>query len=187
MKKIILTTLIILSIFSFAKAQDSKGYVGISLGAAFPGGDVTTDFGSKTGLNLSLINAGYRFSDRVGMTFNWGASAYKLSDDQSTFAIGYLAIGPMFSFPISDKFSVDSKPQIAYLGGTINDGTDEVDFNKSLGLIIGSSINYAIANHWELSLNFDYLSTKFNKLGGIEIEDYKSSFFNTSAGIHYRF
>jgi hypothetical protein len=187
MKKIILTTLIILSIFSFAKAQDSKGYVGISLGAAFPGGDVTKLDEAKTGLNLSLINAGYRFSDRVGMTFNWGATAYTLSDNVSTIAIGYLAIGPMFSFPISDKFSVDSKPQLALTSATFNDGTIKANTNKSVGYIIGSSLNYAIADHFELSLNLDYLGTKFKNLEGTPIGDYKASTFNTSIGFHYRF
>ena len=187
MKKIILTTLIILSIFSFAKAQDSKGYIGISLGAAFPGGDLTKLDEAKTGVNLSLINAGYRFSERVGMTFNWGATAYTLSDDVSTIAIGYLAIGPMFTFPINDQLSVDSKPQIALTSATFNDGTIKANTNKSIGYIIGSSLNYAIADHFGFSLNFDYLGTKFNEIDGIDIGDYKPSSFNTSIGFHYRF
>ena len=187
MKKIIFT-LITISIFSFAKAQDSKGYIGISFGAAFPGGDLINADNAGTGINLSLINAGYRFSEKVGLTLNWGASAYNLGDNTTTVGIGYLAIGPMFTFPISDKLSVDSKPQIALTSGSVDDGTDNFDFNKSVGLLIGSSINYSIANHWELSLNLDYMSTKFNKLGGIEIgQDYKTSTFNTSAGIHYKF
>ena len=36
MKKIILTALAVCAI-SFANAQESKGYIGVSIGAAFPG------------------------------------------------------------------------------------------------------------------------------------------------------
>lgn len=189
MKKIILNALLLCA-FSFANAQESKGYIGVSFGASFPSGDLTNINDASTGINLGLINAGYRFTDTFGVTFNWGATAYSFDDygDDTTFGIGYLALGPMFSFPLSSKIGVDLKPQIAFTTGVIDYGTYSSDTNTSTGLLLGSSINFPIADHWGLVLNFDYLSAKFNEVDGERMDsNYKASAFNTSLGIQYKF
>ena len=188
MKKIILTALAVCAI-SFVNAQESKGYIGVSIGAAFPGGDLTKLDESKTGLNLGLINAGYRFTENFGLTLNWGATAYTNDiDSNTTFGIGYLALGPMVSFPLNDKIGIDLKPQLAFTTGVYDDGTDKLETNSSTGLLIGSSINFSLASHWGLAVNLDYLSTKFNELDGEPLGiDYKASTFNTSLGIQYKF
>lgn len=69
MKKNILTALAVFA-FSFANAQESKGYIGVSIGAAFPGGDLTKYDNAATGVNLGLINAGFRFNETFGPTLN---------------------------------------------------------------------------------------------------------------------
>ncbi|MFT7385511.1 MAG: hypothetical protein ACI82E_000262 [Nonlabens sp.] len=188
MKKIILTALAVCA-FSFANAQESKGYIGISIGAAFPGGDLAKLDDSNTGLNLGLINAGYRFTETFGFTFNWGASAFTNNfDSNTTFAIGYLAIGPMVSFPLNDKIGIDLKPQIAFTAGVYDDGYDKYQTNSSTGVLLGSSLNFSLARHWGLAVNLDYLSTKFSELDGQQLDiDYKASSFNTSLGIQYKF
>jgi hypothetical protein len=188
MKKIILTALAVCAI-SFANAQESKGYIGVSIGAAFPGGDLTKLDKSNTGLNLGLINAGYRFTKNFGLTFNWGATAYTNElDSNSTFGIGYLAVGPMVSFPLSDKIGIDLKPQVAFTTGVYDNGTDKLNTNSSTGLLLGSSVNFTLAKHWGLVVNLDYLSTKFNELDGEPLGiDYKAVSFNTSLGIQYKF
>ncbi|WP_395049341.1 outer membrane beta-barrel protein [Flavobacterium sp.] len=190
MKKIILIALVLCA-FSFANAQESKGYIGVSFGASFPSGDLTKVDNAKTGFNLGLINAGYRFTETYGMTFNWGSTAYNFSDVYGydyTFAIGYLAIGPMFSFPLSNKIGLDLKPQIAFTTGVFDDGTDTFNTNSSTGLLLGSSINFPFAKHWGLAFNLDYLSTKFKEVDGEPMDiNYKANAFNTSLGIQYKF
>lgn len=188
MKKIILTALAVFA-FSFANAQDSKGYIGVSIGAAFPGGDLTKYDNANTGFNIGLINAGFRFSETFGLTLNWGASAFPYDDyGNSTFAIGYFAVGPMVSFPLNNKIGIDLKPQMAFTTGVIDDGMYQYQTNSSIGLLLGSSLNFSLARHWGLALNLDYLSTKFNEMDGEPLYiDYKASAFNTSLGIQYKF
>ena len=188
MKKIILTAMAVFA-FSFANAQDSKGYIGISVGPAFPGGDLTQYDNASTGLNIGLINAGFRFNETFGMTFNWGASAFTNDvDTNSTFSIGYLAVGPMFSFPLNNKIGIDLKPQMAFTTGVIDDGIYQYQTNSSIGLLLGSSLNFSLARHWGLAVNLDYLSTKFNEMDGERLSfDYKASTVNTTLGIQYKF
>lgn len=188
MKKIILIAVSVFAL-SFSYAQESKGYIGVSIGAAFPGGDLTKLDKSSTGLNLGLINAGYRFTDNFGLTLNWGATAYKNGvDNTATFGIGYLALGPMVSIPLNDKIGIDLKPQLAFTTGVYDDGTDKLNTNSSTGLLLGSSINFTLARHWGLAINLDYLSTKFKEIDGEPLGiDYKAVSFNTSLGIQYKF
>ena len=187
-----------LMIFCLATAQDeksqkkdfSKGYVGISIGAAFPGGDLTKDeLNAKTGLNIGLINAGFRFTENFGLTLNWGASAFKDSDfDEVTYGVGYLAIGPMLSLPINDKFGFDFKPQYAFTSLIVDVDGEDFNFTGPGGILVSSTLNYSFAKHWGLALNLDYLSSKYNKLDNESIErDVKVSTFSTSLGIQYRF
>lgn len=186
MKKIIFTALALITL-SFANAQESKAYVGVSIGAAFPSGDLTKLDNANTGINLSLINAGYRFTETFGATFNWGASAFS-ADYDSTFSVGYLAVGPMVSFPLSDKIGIDLKPQIAFTTGVIDDGASKYNTNSSTGFLFGSTLNFSLSRHWGLAVNLDYLSTKFNEIDGQTIGmDYKANALNTSLGIQYKF
>ena len=116
MKKVLLSVITLL-VFGYTSAQEkansdySKGYIGLSIGASFPGGDITSNgFNAGTGINIGFINAGYRFTENFGLTLNWGASAFKDSDfDNVTYGVGYFSVGPMFSLPIKYKFCFDFK------------------------------------------------------------------------------
>ncbi len=180
MKKIIVTVLALFAL-SFANAQDSKGYIGISLGAGFGGGDLD-DMDLGTGFNLGLINAGYRFSENFGATLNWGATGFSVNDVDATIGVGYLAIGPMVSLPVGEKSSIDFKPQYAFTSAVIEVFGEKATETGS-GFLLGASYNFSIANHWGLAVNLDYLSAKITEDG----EDFKPTVVNTSLGIQYRF
>ena len=111
MKKVLLSVITLL-VFGYTSAQEkansdySKGYIGLSIGASFPGGDITSNgFNAGTGINIGFINAGYRFTENFGLTLNWGASAFKDSDfDNVTYGVGYFSVCPNFSQTKNDKF-----------------------------------------------------------------------------------
>jgi len=81
MKKVLLLVAIVTLSVTQSFAQDSKGYIGVSIGLAAPMGD-TAD-GVDSGLELGLINAGYRFNETWGATLNWGASGHVSSEDDA--------------------------------------------------------------------------------------------------------
>ena len=174
MKKVLLlfTIAILSAMHSFA--QESKGYIGVSIGLAAPMGD-TAD-GADAGLELGLINAGYRFNETWGATLNWGASGHISSDDDEiTVGVGYLGIGPMISFG-----AFDIKPQYAFASVVVEGYGEEVTEDAS-GFILGATYNFLSGAKWGITANADYL----NFTG--EDSDESESIFKLSVGVRYNF
>lgn len=175
MKKLLLTAVLGLFLTTTTTAQDSKGYVGVSIGAAIPQGDLA-DL-AKTGLDLGLINAGYRFNETWGATVNWGATAHALeADDDGTIGVGYFAVGPMISFG-----DFDFKPQYAFSSATIDSGGAELDVDMESAWIIGATYNYSLGENWGLAANLDYFTFT------IEDADDSESIMKFSVGVQYKF
>ena len=192
MKKTILILITIFTI-SLGYSQDSKAYLGISLGVAIPGGDVGEDL--KTGIDLGFINFGYRFTENWGATLNLVSSGHivKESDDEAAVGIGYWGIGPMYTASISDNISWDFKPQFA-LGlkaVEVEDGYADENM-KGNGFVLGNSFVFGSTKGFKFSLNLDYL---FGKITESEYEgvtykiDDKNGFSKLSigAGLRYNF
>ena len=60
--------------------SDSKFYLGVGLGLATTGGDISSDNSYGTGLNLNFLNIGYRFNDTWGLTANLGSAGHAIDD-----------------------------------------------------------------------------------------------------------
>tara|TARA_B110000908_G_C10132883_1_gene393055 strand:- start:180 stop:713 length:534 start_codon:yes stop_codon:yes gene_type:complete len=177
MKNYLFLLLFVCLTVSQSFAQNSKGYIGVSLGLASPMGD-TAD-GVDSGLELGLINAGYRFNEKWGMTLNWGASGHQLTeDDDITAGIGYIGIGPMYSYK-----GFDFKAQYAFVTAVIEDSFNDTteDFDADSGFILGVSYNYPLSDKWGLIGNADYLTFT------MEDADESDSIFKLSVGIRYNF
>ena len=157
-------------------AQDSKGYIGVSFGYAMPTGDLADV--AEGGIDLGLINTGYRFNENWGLTLNWGGTAHEFSDfEDATIAYGYLGIGPMLSIG-----GLDIKPQYAFVGAVLNDSLgDETTVDGESGFILGTTYNFSLGEHWGLAANADYLSMSF------EGADESVNIFKLSLGIQYKF
>ncbi len=184
MKKVIFAAIAVMA-FGVSNAQESKGYIGLSIGAAFPGGDLDN---AKSGFNLGLINAGYRFSENFGLTLNWGASAFEDKDVSGyTTGIGYFAVGPMLTLPVNDKLGFDFKPQYAFTSAVDEYQGDKLEYSGPGGILLSGTMNYSLAKHWGLAFNLDYLSTKFDEVEGESMDDVKVTTFTTSLGIQYKF
>lgn len=176
MKKLFFTAALAMFLTNTVTAQDSQGYVGISIGAAIPQGDFADD--AKTGLDLGLINAGYRFNETWGATVNWGATGHtdKESDD-ITYGIGYFAVGPMISFG-----NFDFKPQYAFSSVYVENGGNKQDFDADSAWIIGATYNYSLGGNWGLAANLDYFTFKIK-----DFDNYSSSVIKFSVGVQYKF
>ena len=174
MKKILLFAIVALSVIQ-SFAQDSKGYIGVSIGLAAPMGD-TAD-GADSGLELGLINLGYRFNEIWGATLNWGASGHKHPDfEDFTIGVGYLAIGPMISFG-----GLDIKPQYAFVSAVAEGYGIKDTVDSESGFILGATYNFSLGGNWGIAANADYL----NFTG--EDYDESDSIFKLSVGVRYNF
>jgi len=176
MKKVlVLFAVVTLSVVQ-SFAQDSKGYIGVSLGVALPMGDFADS--ADAGLELGIINFGYRFNETWGATLNWGASAHESSDfEDFTIGVGYLAIGPMITFG-----GLDIKPQYAFTSAVINDSAgDKTTLDGESGFILGATYNFSLGGNWGIAANADYLNFT------IEDADESDSIFKLSVGLKYNF
>ena len=178
MKKLLLTAALALFLTNTTTAQDSKGYVGVSIGLAMPTGDLAD--AAETGLDLGLINAGYRFNETWGATVNWGATGHAIKRevfdaDDVTLGIGYFAVGPMISYG-----NFDFKPQYAFASATFDDGVSDVDVDVDSAWILGATYNFPLGGNWGMAANLDYFSFKVK-------DGDSNSILKASVGIQYKF
>ena len=175
MKKLLLITVLALFSTNTITAQDSKGYIGVSIGLAMPTGDLAD--AAKTGLDLGLINAGYRFNETWGATVNWGATGHSDKEiDDVTYGIGYLAIGPMISYG-----NFDFKPQYAFSSVVVEGGGNNIDFDVESAWVLGTTYNLSLGGNWGMAANLDYFTFK------IEDAEDSSNMFKLSVGVQYKF
>ncbi|WP_134091078.1 outer membrane beta-barrel protein [Olivibacter sp. XZL3] len=180
----IIFTLITLSL----NAQEPKrrGYIGISLGPSFPMGEFKNEGMANTGLNLSLINFGYFFSEHVGIAANWYGGAHNidvsyLGLSDGMWYYGGLLAGPLFSIPISEKVDFDSRLQIGYSVANMKLEGYKVD-GTGFAYNVGIGIRTHLAEKWSLSFNVDMLSA--NNKG--DYMDRKIQTIQPTVGLSYR-
>lgn len=187
MKKNLFLLITILTI-SLGYSQDSKAYIGISLGLAIPGGDISDNI--NTGIDLGFLNFGYRFSENWGATVNLVSSGHIVDNDfgDETVGIGYFGVGPMFTASISDNLSWDIKPQLA-LGLTMVNEVEGTEFNgKGNGFIFGNSLVFGSSKGFKFSINIDYLIGKITEVENIDVdEDNSFNKLSIGAGLRYNF
>lgn len=109
--KFINTSLLILFLCIKIQAQvdsEKNGYIGVSIGSSYLLNGTYKD--GRLGANISLVNLGYSFRNKLGITLKWMGAAHAITDD---FEVGYGAvmIGPMYSLKISKNFLLDVKVQ----------------------------------------------------------------------------
>jgi len=197
MKKIILTLIAIFTI-SLGYSQDSKFYLGVGVGFASNGGDISSDNNYKSGININFLNTGYRFSESIGATVNLSSSGHAIDGSDSAIGIGVFSVGPMFTFPIGG-ISLDIKPQYALSMKAVFRGDDaansplgnleSVELSGS-GFLLANSFVIGDGEGFDLSVDLDYLSGKFNELsgpGGTIDDDSKYSSLRVGLGIRYNF
>jgi hypothetical protein len=163
MKKLFLTAFAVFA-FSFANAQESKAYLGVSVGVAFPGGDGSENL-NGAGLNLGFINFGYRFTESWGATLNLSSSGFSYKNiSGAALGVGAFSVGPMYTAKLGDKMSLDLKPQYAFSIAGKTKGLGVADSTlKGNGLVLGSSLNFGISKGFKFSVNLDYTTGKWTE------------------------
>jgi len=155
-----------------SKRSDSekrKGFIGLSIGASIPVGDFAdkSDGLAETGIHLNLINFGYLFSENFGISATWFGAANPIDAyGIDPWSYGGIMVGPLLSFPLSEKVELDFRPMIGYSVTTLPDvgwGTKQA---SSFALNIGTIFRINVGEKIALLLSADYFTTK------PEFEDY---------------
>ena len=140
-----------------------KGYIGLSVGPSIPIGEFASRYSglANTGIQINLVNFGYRFSENFGIAATWFGAANPVEiNNIGPWSYGGLMAGPLLSFPLSQKAEWDFRPMIGYSSTTAPDlgwGTEQA---SSLALNIGTVFRINVSNKVALLLSADYFSTK---------------------------
>lgn len=146
-----------------------KGYIGLSLGPAFPIGDVS---GLPIGGNLSLIDFGYLFHQNFGMSGKWFGTAHV--EDDISFGLGGLLIGFLGSAPLSEKINFEGRLMGGFGAFTASYGNSTETSDGYFAYDVGVGLRFNTSEKVSLLLNADLLGA----------DDYKS--INLSFGVAYR-
>lgn len=110
MQKALFTVgLVMISLVAYSQ-KDTRGYVGVGLGANFLFDDF---YEYRPGLHLNFINGGYQLYKGVGINASWNFVGHKLEND-GRYEYGILMAGPMYTVSIAEDAQLDFKFRVGY-------------------------------------------------------------------------
>lgn len=169
------------------KAQERKGYVGMSMGAAFMTGELKDVF-QPVGAQFT-INFGYLFTHHVGIHASiFGTTfIYKLNTSNDLGLSGSL-VGPLLSTATeTGKLEFDLRPGIGFAGGSGTVDNKSTNTNSvALALGLGGSLRWNCWSRVSFVFNLDYYHAK-PKDDSPERYVMDLSSFGISAGANFRF
>ena len=140
-----------------------KGYLGGTLGISIPAGDFADKSNglAETGMQLNLVNFGYLFGENIGITAIWfGATNPIDSKGDDSWAYGGILVGPLVSFPLSEKVDWDFRPMIGYASTAVPFSGLNPKQVLSVAFNVGTLFRINVGKKVALLLNADYFSTK---------------------------
>lgn len=140
-----------------------KGFIGLELGANIPVGKFAdeNDGAAKTGFQINLINFGYLFSDNIGITATWFGASNPIEgvNNDYLWSHGGLLVGPLFSFPVSEKIEWDVKPMVGLSWASITN--TDLELASSFALNLGTQFRFNVSRLIAFTLGVDYTTAKF--------------------------
>lgn len=188
MKTILSILLLLAALKSHSQtSEEKKGYIGITVGPAFPSKNLTSETDSGTGLNVNLVNFGYPVWKNVGFCASLfsGAHLSKTLREDALSVYGALLAGPMLSSNLSEKSVLQMRAMVGSVFSMFeyahNAGRSAGE-SWSYGYSVGLMYRYNYSKTWCLLFNADYFSAKssaYDHLGEIAA-------INVNAGIGLR-
>lgn len=182
----ILIACITVTLTATPQEQKRKGYIGISIGPSIPIGEFKEEAWASTGVNLSLINFGYLFNNRVGIAANWFGGAHTVDVSQlglpeGMWSYGGLLAGPLVSTPIGKNIDFDARVQIGFSAANLKLEGYNVD-GTGFAYSAGIGIRAHLGRKLSLNLNADVLTS--NNKG--DYMERKIQTIHPTIGLSYR-
>lgn len=161
--------LLLISTLANAQIPGKKGYIALSIGPSFPVGD----FADKSPDNISagraengyinsILNAGYRIGDHLGVCFTFLYCEYNIGEENSNdwWQVTGLNAGLQYTFFPDRKFEVDLKAKAGLIVSSyVLDSYANGDrLGTSFGLDLRSSVRYNIFRRWCLLAEGGYIT-----------------------------
>jgi hypothetical protein len=166
--------------------QKSQILFGLTLGPSIPIGNFADN--SSNNKDAGFADVSYGISDMLldfGFIFknsNFGLSATYISegytinrdDVDSRLDFSNITIGPMYSFGISNSFTVDLKCQFGYVSSLyrLSGTNDNSKYGKGLGIDFRLMLRYQLNKHWFFigQCGYLYSDQKFKDMDNFHIQ-----------------
>ena len=201
MKNILFTLVLLLGVSTITAqedsntTQDSKFYLGVGVGYASTGGDVSGAYNYNNGLHINFANIGYRINKTWGITANLGSAGHPIDNSDTAIGIAAISVGPMISFPVSNM-TLDIKPQYVFSMAGVYRGDEAADLGfedlelYGSGFIFGTSLVMGEGQGFTWSIDIDYLTGNFDEMqidGETFEDDSDYNSLRVGAGVRYNF
>ncbi len=188
-KLLIIICLVTVMISSVAQDLERKGYIGIMMGPSFPYGSFASgsnyyDGYAKTGLNINLLNFGYKIWKNIGISAAWVGIANPIDyyGTDGMWGVGAIMAGPFFSIPLSEKTNFDVKGMFGYVLETKQMESNDIIYAYGSGYQLGFMLRHNLAKRWSLLFDLESFNTQLDIQPE---EDPKVALINFTFGIAY--
>ncbi|MFZ4547483.1 MAG: hypothetical protein ACOYN4_08615 [Bacteroidales bacterium] len=170
MKIFLLTIALVINVVSTsAQLPAKKGYIAIPVGPAFPVGDFADKSISNpmagaalNGYCNSLINFGYRFGKRIGVSAAFFYGEHFISDrgESDWWQVVGITVGPQYTFFLGKKFETDLKARLGLLitQKVIDTYANDDGLGNGFGLDLRASLRYNLFKRWCLLAETGYFA-----------------------------
>lgn len=155
---------IVLSCILMAQTSERRGYIGLSMGPAFPLVDAYTsapiDVVARTGTTLIVVNFGYCIGRNYGITGSSMGVKFRVDVGDSFIKVTYggLMGGPFFTYALSERIDFDVKAMIGLVSTKLCLNDAQGKTTSGLGYAFGTGIRYSFAKKWCILLYGDYFA-----------------------------
>ena len=140
----------------------------------------------KTGTG-SKTTIGYRFTKRLGVNFSVRTNQYSLIGASKTadfWNLDAFSIGPVITFPISEKFRFDFLPSLGYAKAYLMFNNEEIITGSGIGVGLAGNLVYDFSKRWLMTAGLGYLTS--NQLYSVNVK-IKPSDLDLGFGVAYKF
>lgn len=172
-----------------------SGYISIGVGPSYLVGGDKVFQGVGTGLNFTLVNAGYTFYKGFGVNVNWSGAAFVYDnetlnhDNQGNsysdkihheLSIGILMVGPMYTLDLSETSRLDFKARLGRFH--MQDMQDLMTIESSvISWSLGTTYQKRIGQRLALTVSADYHQGR----SSVGAEDNGVGLVNLTGGIAF--
>lgn len=144
-----------------AQNENRRGFIGLGIGPSAPFGSFTNESandsrvgGSTPGYTSTMVNVGYRFRKHWGVAGAFSYSEYSMeeNDDDDWWQVAAIAVGPMYSYRLSQRAALDVKAMLGFFALTpVVDSYTTIDGTGSgIGVDVRAAARYDVFRRWAI-------------------------------------
>ena len=158
---VVFACVVLLSRAAAAQREDRRGFIGLGIGPAQPIGPFASASGTNPregrafpGYTDTMLNIAYRRGQHFGIAGFFSYSEYVMRNggNDDWWQVATLSVGPMYSYPLGAKASLDLKGTAGFVALTpvIDNYTTSDETGSGLLIDVRAAIRYDVFRRWAI-------------------------------------